>query len=412
MRRLGRRDALRAVGAAGVAGLAGCQTGATDDLCGETASPTESTIPTDALGSAQPPSADASWPAHQHDAGRTGFADAAGPTDGVRLAWSHDLRDDASYAWPVIADGTVVVSATDPGSVTALSPADGDVAWSVDLDRASQPAIVEDCVVVGDATGLHALDLGDGTERWTFAPEYDPTTTKREGEGGVASFDAAPAVAGDTILARSSVGVHALALDGSERWRKEGAYLGAAADGTAYLAGGPGIVAVEVASGEEQWTREGLGVGADLAVRDGTIYGGDTGTVTAIDAATGEERWTFDGESEVFGSPTVAPDAVFAASSPMESEDGGNLYALDRDTGEPTWCTYVGARAVDAPAVAGDTAFVPTQKAVEARAVDGGDLRWRYVPPDGPWVFQAAAVVDGLLVTGTETGRVHAFVEA
>jgi len=108
----------------------------------------------------------------------------------------------------------------------------------------------------------------------------------------------------------------------------------------------------------------------------------------------------------------VTPDAVFAASSPKESADGGNLYALDRDTGEAAWCTYVGARAVNAPAATADTVFVPTQNAVEARAADGGDLRWRYAPPDGSRTFQAAAVVDGLLVTGTELGSVLAFADA
>jgi outer membrane protein assembly factor BamB len=411
MRRFSRRDALRAVGAAAVAGLAGCQTGARNDLCGEEPSPTESTIPTEPLGSVSVPSAAGEWPSYQHDAGRTGFVDAAGPTDGVRLAWTRDVGD-AADAWPVVADGTVVVSAGEPGSVMALSPADGEVAWSVGFDHASPPAVVDGRVVVGDRTGLHALDLGDGAERWTFAPEYDPTTTKREGEGGTARFDGAPAYASDTVLARSNLGVHALAPDGTERWRRKRAHLGAVGDDTAYLLGEAGVVAVDVASGEEQWSREGLGVGPEIAVRDGTIYGGDTDSVVAIDAGTGEKQWTFDGESEAFASPTVTPDAVFAASSPKESADGGNLYALDRDTGEAAWCTYVGARAVNAPAATADTVFVPTQNAVEARAADGGDLRWRYAPPDGSRTFQAAAVVDGLLVTGTELGSVLAFADA
>lgn len=433
MKRLTRRDALRTVGSVTALGLAGCQTGATNDLCGTEPPSTDSTIPSRPMGSAPDLPSAAAWPAYRHDAAQTGFTDEAGPKNGVRLAWSATLADGDTR--PVVADDTVVVSSSDPGVLRALSPTDGSVEWSVDsLFRATPPAIVEGSVVVGDGTGLHAFDLGDGAKRWTFAPDAadagteskrtaaDETATGTVTDGNqsdgpppearnTADFHSAPLYADGTILVRGSVGVHALAPDGTERWRRAQMHLGAVADGTAYLVGSPGVVAVDVRSGTEQWTREGLGLGPEMAVSDGTIYGGDVNSVTAIDAGSGEPEWTFEGESETFSSPTVTPDAVFAASSPMESEDGGNLYALDRGTGEPDWCTHLGFKTVSSPVATGETVFVTTENVVEARAADGGDLRWRYGTPEEFTQFQAPAVADGHLLVGSGEGAVFAFAE-
>lgn len=437
MNRFTRRDALRAVGTATVVGLAGCQTGATDELCGTDPPSTDSTIPTEPMSSASDLSSAAAWPTYQHDAAQTGFTDEAGPKNGVRLAWSATLAGGDTHS--VVTDGTVVVSASDPGVLRALSPTDGSVEWSVDsLFRATPPAIVEGSVVVGDRAGLHAFGLGNGTEQWTFAPEVERTetvsqqsadgetavaTTREDGQSGqsdttpadvrnAAAFSSAPLYADGVIIAKSRVGVHALAPDGTERWRRERLHLGAVADGIAYLLGEPGLVAIDVRTGEKNWSRERTGIGPEIAIRGGTIYGGTLDSVSATDAASGETQWTFEGESEQFASPTVTPDAVFAASSPKESEDGGNLYALDRETGEPNWCTYLGFKGVDSPAATGDTVFVPTENAVEARAAEDGDLRWRYGTSGEFTEFRAPAVADGHLLVGTHDGSVFAFAEA
>lgn len=424
-----RRDALRAIGASAVVGLAGCQTGATDDLCGRDPPDVKSTIPTATVGSVPDLSSDAAWPTYQHDAGRTGYSDDAGPTAGVRLAWSRTVGD--GRTWPVVAGGTVVVSDSGEGVLAALSSADGSIEWSVeDPVRATQPTVVEDAVVVGDRSGLHAYELATGRKRWTFALEPDarptesPWTPVDETSDGTADgrseepptdvrdavrFHAAPTYADGTVLVRSGVGVHALSPDGTERWRREQMHLGAVSGGTAYLLGAPGMVAVDVRSGTERWSREGSGMGPDLVVSDGTVYGDVRDGVAAIDAETGETEWTFEGESEEFASPTVTPDAVFAASSPTKSEDGGNLYALDRETGESDWCTYLGFRSVNSPAATGDAVFVTTEDLVEARATDDGTRRWRYGAEST--VFQAPAVADGLLLVGTDDGAVLAFAE-
>lgn len=429
MEQFTRRDALQAVAAGTVVGLAGCQTGATDDLCGTEDPSTETTIPTEPLGSAPDLSSGSAWPTYQHDAGQTGFTDETGPTDGTRLAWSRSVGDGA--AWPVAADETLVVSESGTGVLRALSPTDGSDEWSVDgFFGTTPPAVVSGLAVVGDRTGLHAFDLASGTERWTFEPEAEQTATEAQptaaketvvgtsdadseetpaGARTTADFYSAPLSADGTILVKSSLGVHGLSPDGTERWRRKGAYLGAAADGTAYLLGASGMVAVGVQSGTEQWTREGIGIGPEMAVRDGTIYGGDTDSMTAIDAETGDTEWTFEGESEVFASPTVTPNVVLAASQPKESRDGGNLYALDRETGEPKWCTFLGFLAVDSPAVAGDTVFVTTDDVIEARELGSGDLRWRYGEESGS--LHAPAVTDGRLVVGTEAGDVLTFVD-
>lgn len=418
--KISRRDALRTAGITATVGLAGCQTGATDDRCGTEPSSIDSTIPTAPIGSIPVSSSVGEWPTYQHDAGQTGFTTDAGPTDDVRLAWSRKLKEEARHSWPVVSNGTVVASCTNPGSVMALSPTDGSVEWSVDrLDIAGRPVVVENTVIVGDETGLHAFDLADGTERWTFVPDIESIATDTnqtaDGTADTVQFSFTLANTDGTVFAQavdeSHVGVYAIAPDGTERWRKEQLYLEAVADGTAYLMGEPGLVAVNADTGKEHWSREETGIVGEMSVFDGTIYGDVRYAVSAIDAATGKTEWTFEGESETFISPTVTPDTVFVGSSPLESEDGGNLYALDRDTGDLLWCTYIGFRVVNPPVATANTVFVPTENAVEARAAESGELRWRYGTPDDFTVFQASAVTDGLLITGSEDGIIFAFAE-
>jgi hypothetical protein len=60
--------------------------------------------------------------------------------------------------------------------------------------------------------------------------------------------------------------------------------------------------------------------------------------VCALDRASGRRRWRAATAGEVWASPAVFGDTVYAGST------GGELVALDRDTGEPRWRRQMEAR--------------------------------------------------------------------
>jgi polyvinyl alcohol dehydrogenase (cytochrome) len=83
---------------------------------------------------------------------------------------------------------------------------------------------------------------------------------------------------------------------------------------------------------QEAWRQDGLsGVTSSPTVVDGTAYFGDwAGSVHAVDVATGDEQWTTELGGSVIGSVPVDGDALFASS-------GTTVFRLDRATGEVAW---------------------------------------------------------------------------
>lgn len=402
MQQVTRRRALQAVGAATAAGLAGCaDSDATDDLCGSEAAPTDNTIETAPAGGAPVPPDRAGWPQVGYDAARTGYASVVAPTDDVGVGWSTTVDLGYGTTSLVAAGETLVtVAGDDDGSVVALDRGDGTIRWLVeDLSEPSEPAIAEGLVVVPTRTGLHAFALDDGTEQWTLPG--DDADAAPEFYGPVAYADGA-------FLVDKKAAAVAVAPDGTERWRAPDADVGAVADGTAYLVG-DGFRAVDLATGDQRWTREDRPTGR-MAVHDGTVYAGGLRDFQALDAESGDAEWSFEGEWEDFGPPAVTEDAVFVGTSPTEGNDGGNLYAFERDSGEPRWCQFYGY-GLSRPAVADDAVLVGTEGVLEARDPDDGSSIWRFSPAGDTYAeFGAPAVAGGVCYAATDR-RVYAFAE-
>ena len=449
MSALTRRRALQAVAAGLAAGLAGCESGATDELCGERSASKENTVERNPTGTAPAPAADSAWALAHHDVAQTSYTHEAGPIDDVGLAWQITVGENYGTTRFVVADGTLVATHSEDGRLVALDPTDASERWAVDRHLGvGWPAVADDLVVVGDRRGLHGYALVDGTHRWSFEPNQttatpspdaaagesaDPTTAlsaTRDSANGVRTTVAAgddqstqpaeapaavrffdpPLAVGETILARGADGVYAVSREGTGRWHAGDWHLGAIDGDTAYLTGPSGLRSVDVRTGETRLRADETTISPDVAIRDGTVYTADVKEVVAVDAATGETVWTFEGEWESFETPTVTPEYVFAASAPTEGSDGGNVYALDRATGEPVWCRFLGHSTVDTPAATEDTVFLATEKVVEARNADSGDVRWRYAVNDSTY-FRNPAVVSGVCYVATESGDLYAFAE-
>ena len=186
-------------------------------------------------------------------------------------------------------------------------------------------------------------------------------------------------------------------------------------DGTAYVAAGPAVYAVDIETGAMKWkypaeaSSDVSFYAAPAIAEDGVIYlGSYDKSVHAVDAATGAEIRKFEApDGRVIGSPVVAGDLLLVPT------DGGSLYAYQRHNGEPKWkFTSVGdACGPDAnsppcsfwsaPLIDGETVYIASlSHLLYSIDLASGGERW-----DAPVELEAAiadtpALEDGLLLTG------------
>lgn len=131
------------------------------------------------------------------------------------------------------------------------------------------PALVDDCVVVPGQEGVRCRERADGSERW-FYPGDRVTSS--------------PAVDGGTVYAAVV---------------------------------GDGIVALDLATGEELWSVEESGCWTSPAVGTETIYATAGFDVLAIDRQTGDVQWRTDDHGlhgDSYSNPILVGDTVVAGS--------------------------------------------------------------------------------------------------
>jgi outer membrane protein assembly factor BamB len=276
------------------------------------------------------------WPAV--DDGRvfasTGNAVLAVDAESGTTAWREDLGD-GSVGPPTVAGDWVVVPLqgtvsgdeyVDEPAIVGCDAASGERRWSVQPPKRQSRIAVADGTVFTvtedfDDTGvLLALSLADGNERWRV-----------DVPGG---FFTEPSIAGEAILVGADDRLRALETDdGSERWSREVKNVnGVAANESLVVAGGSILHAVSLADGSDRWTapypqEDGYGSGsyATPAIGSDIVYAGTEGfpgQLRALDIGSGEERWragfpetTVEGDMIVSGlaaQPTVADSGVFA----------------------------------------------------------------------------------------------------
>jgi outer membrane protein assembly factor BamB len=257
----------------------------------------------------------------------------------------------------------------------------------------------------------------------------------------------APVLADGTAYV--STGGHVVAR-GRHEWTVEASGVGftpTVACGTLYAHVGPGVVALDPATGEERWRVEsaavspGLGRAMPTAV-DGTLYLG-TEVVVALDERTGERRWVgrFPEDTETQGLAASA-DAVVAAAAfahdgygylagfapdgtrrwtirpePIRhflagpaladgtayvATDRGTLLAVDAESGVVEWRAAVDDELETGLAVRDETVFAPAGTQGFVRALDAATGEEHWTTRVGQSFFPPAVVGGDLLVAGTE----------
>ncbi|GAG43253.1 unnamed protein product, partial [marine sediment metagenome] len=108
------------------------------------------------------------WPMYRHDPRRSGIAGTIVPAK-LEQAWEMNIG--GKLTQPVVADGKVLLSAVDEGTVYALDEKTGKVIWEyVAGGRVdSPPAIYKAMALFGSADGwVYCLRLSDGKLVWRF----------------------------------------------------------------------------------------------------------------------------------------------------------------------------------------------------------------------------------------------------
>jgi outer membrane protein assembly factor BamB len=108
------------------------------------------------------------WPTYRHDILRSGSTPSTVPSS-LRRAWCVKVAGEISQ--PVVAEGTVLISAIDEHSVVALAADDGSSRWTFTAGGRvdSPPTIYGDLVLFGSADGyVYCLRLMDGELVWRF----------------------------------------------------------------------------------------------------------------------------------------------------------------------------------------------------------------------------------------------------
>lgn len=282
------------------------------------------------------------------------FDDGSGPTGNITKAWE---ASPGSFAGVAVVNGTVYTATNE---LTAMDVTDGTDRWTFTpsipnpetgtqsnaFARIASPTVVDGVVYISvsfgiqDAneyyhTALIAVDGATGTQRWRI----DSSTPSFS---AVAAADGTLFVAGPDLTGDGGEHVYALnPADGTVRWRQPGGGVPPVADGRVFITEESGVTALDAATGEIVWTAlpqvknlfTELVSNGTLFVAEGTPPGA---TLIALDAATGTEQWrtAYDPTSSSYPSIGTADDErVYVQMETMDAD----VIALDRTDGSERW---------------------------------------------------------------------------
>jgi outer membrane protein assembly factor BamB len=308
----------------------------------------------------------------------------------------------------VAANEDIVVATGDEGLVWGIDADEGLALWTANLGVAvfTNPLLLEDVVVVGDASGtVSAFDLETGQRQWRTTvtgairggaaydgeqlyvvgegrevAALDPagrvlwrqTIEPRSGEGGDLKVFAAPVVAGDLVV---------ISLVREEVFSE------------------PGLVALDRQTGEVAWwATDAAGIKSEwgsvrsspAVVGNLLVYGeGYSNSLVAVGVDDGETRWAADTGPLCY--PHWSSPAVVSGQVYLPRFDGA-LYAVDLGTQTLAWSLYLGQKDRDG-------AFPPD--------FDASFCEWQ--PRTGASILASPAVAaNGVVVVGTLEGYLFA----
>ena len=291
-----------------------------------------------------------------------------------RPVWDEPVQLGAVVQTPVaVGDGLAYIG-DEGGTVTAVSLADGTVAWSEDLAStiAGAVTLIDDLAVVGtvgpsrEPGVVVALDASSGEEVW------------RTGGDTIASNLVSAAVPDEGRILLLELGGGVVALEERDRgllWRR----TVITPRGAAFILDVPGVFAPVPA--------------------DGRVFVVDVaGSVHAIDAETGAEVWDF-----ALNDLTRSPLLV-AGSQVLVASDSGTLAALDRRSGHLVWRSPNAGDFLRGLADAGDTIVAVAGGSDASLVAFAPDPAGPLIDEPSPTTFDLGALLAGFAVGAVGTG--------
>lgn len=352
------------------------------------------------------------WPMARYDPAGTGHhPSASGPTDGVRVRWSHDTTDWFRGTTPLVRRGDTLFAAGE--GLLALDSETGDRRFGRPGPYQSTPAVAPasvyetDTLAVTAPTGVFGLNAGGGftvplvnravgVERWAGP--------RSPGGGFFGPTKADYPVTADGVIYTGLPGTNAVAAldpnDGRVLWRQihheDDAVSAdinrpAVRDGLVFVTNWPHqAAAYDAETGERRWMRE---LDDQLLLppvaTDRGVVVPSRESVTLLDPADGRVVWQYStGGNATESTPAVADGTVFVA------DERDSLHAITLQTGEERWTTPFDGPS--APVVA-DGVVYAVRSGYELVAIDAatGETRFEYRPSQVP--LSTPVVGDGVL---------------
>lgn len=304
-------------------------------------------------------------------------------------------RVEEGYVTRAMTDGNAVISEFEDETLRAFNVFDGSILWMVrtDVTNSLEIRVRGGMAFVGTDTGLvQAIDTNTGTEQWR--------TNVGANALGFAVNEDIVCVPGDDSVA----------LDiesGTEVWTAEGVdphQVNTLSDGFA-VTGDEGVYVLEESDGSRLWETQGQFVES----RESTVFVSTTeGSIRALTAASGDERWSYDlGTSWSYFAFTA--DVMFATA-------GLNLRCIDLETGTERWrATNPGQERWHAleggdvfgtsPVVEDGTVYAnASDRGLFAFDASSGTEQWRF---EGNLSSNTPAIADGRIYVGGKEGTLY-----
>lgn len=305
-----------------------------------------------------PPPVAGEWPTYQRDRRNTGV-EPAGREPPVDLRPRFTFRVERNdVAAPAVGASLAFVPTT--GRLDAVDLDDGTVRWTYeDAGVAVQPTLADSTVYVGTEEGIEAFHAGNGARAWKET-------------GSVAEVFSTPTVVGDTVVAgerRPLTSAGRVFAVGDRHWATETGLT---------FAWSPTVAGDAVYAGT--WGQSGIHISAEEEA--------ERHELVALALADGAVRWRYGAVRDSVSAPAVAGGTVFATTYARR------VHAVDAATGRPRWTRDLPVVGTSAPVVVGETVYVGAlDDHVYALSASDGTTRWRGAV-GGP-------VVDGVAVAAT-----------
>lgn len=284
-----------------------------------------------AVGPAGSAASDGEFVVHGEGRGTEGAIVGRTVEDGEEV-WRVPVRA-PSAASLTVAEGLALAGLRNR-EVVAVDIDTGEVVWKAELPGRvdTAPAVAEGRVVVvaenfsdGEAAVV-ALDIGDGTEVWDFAPE-----------GARVGVSSATVADGVVYVGLGDGSIRALdAADATQKWQSDLRLFFSAqstlaiGDRVAVVDRAGHLYGLDLASGVEQWVFRLPGAAAETSpvlIGDFALVGDSSSQVSAIDGSSGLLVWKEDVPGEDVAAVAPEEERFYVASE----GEGGAILAFEHD---------------------------------------------------------------------------------